>query len=126
MDDQLDADPTLRDWLNVQLREAGGASSTLPPLTSMALLAGSRPGIEMPPAVFRAWQRLIVRQRRMVDQSEEAFISRARKQGMSWAEVAKELGYGSGKEVAAQHASLVERLVASHPEVSAEPWSDQS
>ncbi|MBE1499317.1 hypothetical protein H4696_006417 [Amycolatopsis lexingtonensis] len=124
MGDQLDVDPVVRDWLSTQLGEAGGSSFASSPLTALSLLAGRRPDSEMPAEVVRAWRRLIVRQRRVLDQSEDAFIRHARGRGLSWDEVAEELGHGSGSAAAAHHARLVERLQVTHPEAAAELWND--
>jgi hypothetical protein len=122
MNDWEKADPTIEKWLSANIRKGDKVARTLPSLTAITLMIEREKDVELPVEFMQAWRRLIVQQRRTVDQAEENFISQSRRQGASWEGIARDLGLNHGKAAEEYYASLVDRLEGLHPGNSTKLW----
>lgn len=91
-------------------------------LTALLLAAKRREPPEFPEEILISWHRLIIRQRRVVDQSESAFIHEARWQGWSWQRIADALGLPDATAAERRSEVLAAELARTHPSQNPKPW----
>ncbi|SEO84720.1 hypothetical protein [Amycolatopsis saalfeldensis] len=96
-------------WLSGTKLASGGADR----LTKMQL--ATQLGHDVPPEVLSQWGHEIVIARRVVDQSEPAFIAEARRQGWSWERIADRLGLPAAEAAEQRQTVLEAELTRTHP-----------
>ncbi|WP_328609843.1 hypothetical protein OG943_12165 [Amycolatopsis sp. NBC_00345] len=87
-----------------------------------ALLAATNLGHAYPDDVLEAWGHEVVLARRVVDQSEPAFIAEARRQGWSWERIAERLGLPDAETAEQRQAVLEAELIRTHPQNLPGAW----
>ncbi|MDT8912814.1 hypothetical protein [Amycolatopsis sp. PS_44_ISF1] len=105
----MDGNPVIDRWLAEQAPALPAAN----PLS--ALLAVAHRQHDVPEDGLEAWGREVATSRRVVDQSEPAFIAGARRQGWSWERIAERLGLPDAETAAGRRSVLEAELIRTHP-----------
>jgi hypothetical protein len=112
----MDGNPIIDRWLAEQAPQLPEADQL------NALLASTHLGRPCPDDVLEAWGREVVISRRVVDQSEPAFIAEARRQGWSWERIADRLGLPDAAAAEQRQAVLEAELTRTHPQNLPGAW----
>jgi hypothetical protein len=115
-------DPVIDDWLRRSGFGEQGPQMTTDQLTGLLVVAKSNESPTCPDGVLTAWYQAIARHRRVVDQSEPAFIEQARRQGWTWQKIAEVLGLPSAEAAERRCDVLAAELVRTHPSQTPQPW----
>lgn len=108
-------DPVIDQWLSDEFGDKGNNIQAVDQLSALTM-ASSRPNAsQLPGPVLNAWRLALVRARRTVDQAEDAFIEYSIKNGMSWQQVAEELGHSTPEAAQRHHQHLKSELERTHP-----------
>ncbi|MGH9061725.1 MAG: hypothetical protein ACRDZY_19760 [Acidimicrobiales bacterium] len=113
----MTGNPLVETWLAEQV-----PPRLLPTEHLTALLAVTQLGHAVPEAVLDAWGSEVVVARRVVDQSEPAFIAEARRQGWSWERIAGRLGLPDAGTAEQRQAMLEAELTRTHPQNLPGAW----
>ena len=108
------------EWLRSTRLGADGPHLHCDQLTGLLLVTAD--GEAPPDAVLERWYRAIARHRRVVDQSEPAFIRGARRRGWSSETIAAVLGLPDGETAERREEFLAAELERTNPRTNPQPW----
>jgi hypothetical protein len=112
----MDGNPIIDRWLAEQAPQLPAANHL------SALHVVPHKHHDVPEDVLEAWGHEVVLARRIVDQSEPAFIAEARRQGWSWERIAERLGLPDAETAEQRQAVLEAELLRTHPQNLPGAW----
>lgn len=113
-------DPVIDEWLGIN--RLGAQYLETDQLAGLYLAATSGETPACPEEVLFRWYRMIALHRRIVDQSELAFITQARSQGWPWNQIADVLGLPDAEAAEQRSNVLGVELERTHPARTRQPW----
>ncbi|TDD42455.1 hypothetical protein [Saccharopolyspora elongata] len=114
--------PIIDQWFRDELGEKSSMFLSVEQLSGLTLACTQAEPPQIPDPVLAAWRRELVRHRRVVNQSEVAYVERALAQGYSWQRIAEELGQPSSEAAQRHHQFLEEELERTHPSNNEKPY----